>query len=99
MRTTAAGAAVTLDDGTSLDADVAVVCAGPGTPDLLPGIGLEVPLCAFLEQVVHLGRAEIRIAATRCPCLFDGPAEARSRHLRDADARGRLQDRHRQPAA
>ena len=58
-----------------LHADVAVVCAGPGTPALLPGIGLEVPLRAFLEQVVHLGRAGRPDSSDLLPCLFDGPGE------------------------
>jgi sarcosine oxidase len=52
-----------------------VVCAGPGTPDLLPDIGLDVPLRAFLEQVVHLGRRGESAGADDLPCLFDGPIE------------------------
>ena len=75
VRTTSTGAAVTLDDGRTLEADVAVVCAGPGTPPLLSDVGLEVPLRAFLEQVVHLGRAGEPHAADLLPCLFDGPGE------------------------
>jgi sarcosine oxidase len=75
VSSTAAGATVTLDDGRTLDADAVVVCAGPGTPDLLPGIGLDVPLRAFLEQVVHLGDGGGSSASDSWPCLFDGPAE------------------------
>lgn len=73
VRTTSNGAAVTLDDGRRLDADRAVVCAGPGTPELLHDIGLHVPLRPFLEQVVHLGRRAEPHLADHLPCLFDGP--------------------------
>jgi sarcosine oxidase len=72
---TASGTEISLDDGRVLHADAAVMCAGPGTPDLLPGIGLEVPLRAFLEQVVHLGDAGGSSASDALPCLFDGPTE------------------------
>jgi len=75
VRATSSGAAVTLDDGRMLDADAVVVCAGAGTPGLLPGIGLDVPLRAFLEQVVHLGEVGGSAAADVLPCLFDGPIE------------------------
>jgi sarcosine oxidase len=73
VRPTDSGAAVTLDDGRSWEAEAVAVCAGPGTPDLLPGIGLDVPLRAFLEQVVHLGDAGGSAASDALPCLFDGP--------------------------
>ena len=75
VRATSAGAAVDLDDGRTLEADVAVVCAGPGTPALLRQLGLEVPLRAYLEQVVHLGRPCEPQAADLLPSLFDGPGE------------------------
>jgi glycine/D-amino acid oxidase-like deaminating enzyme len=75
VRSTTSGAVVTLDDGHTLESDVAVVCAGPGTSDLLPGIGLDIPLCAFLEQVVHLGRPTQPHLGDALPCLFDGPGE------------------------
>ena len=74
VRATASGTDVALDDGRVLHADAVVVCAGPGTPDLLPGIGLEVPLRAFLEQVVHLGHVGSS-AYDALPCLFDGPTD------------------------
>lgn len=75
VRNTSSGAIVTLDDGHNLEADAVVVCAGPGTPALLPGIGLDVPLRAFLEQVVHFGRPGDQHAYDSLPCLFDGPGE------------------------
>jgi sarcosine oxidase len=73
VRATTSGASVTLDDDRTVDADAVVVCAGPGTPGLLPGIGLDVPLRSFLEQVVHLGAAGGSSASDSLPCLFDGP--------------------------
>ncbi len=75
VRAAANGVEVTLDDDEVLHADIAVVCAGPGTPALLPGIGLQVPLQAFLEQVVHLGRPRPPDSSDLLPCLFDGPGE------------------------
>jgi sarcosine oxidase len=75
VRSTGSGATITLDDGRLLDADAVVVCAGPGTPALLPDIGLEIPLRAFLEQVAHLGDAGGSSASDALPCLFDGPTE------------------------
>ncbi len=76
VRTSPSGAVVALDDGRALDADAVVVCAGPGTPALLPGIGLDVPLRPFLEQVVHVGRsAKPDAAHDALPCLFDGPVD------------------------
>ena len=68
-------AVVMLDGGTTLEADAVVVCAGAGTSTLLSGIGLEVPLRPFLEQVVHLGTPGAPHAADAAPCLFDGPGE------------------------
>jgi sarcosine oxidase len=68
-----AGAEVVLDDGGALAADAVVVCAGPGTPDLLPGLGLEIPLRTYLEQVVHLGAGLAADERDAMPCLFDGP--------------------------
>lgn len=73
VHTGPSGAVVSLADGRSLAADVAVVCAGAGTPELLAQIGIEVPLRAFLEQVVHLGRAADPHLSDDLPCLFDGP--------------------------
>ncbi len=75
VRTTGVGAEVELADGTVLRADAVVVCAGPGTPNLLPGLGLTVPLRTYLEQVVHLGRDLDPDARDALPCLFDGPGE------------------------
>jgi len=77
VASTSSGAAVELSDGRRLDADVVVVCAGPGTPALLPGTGIAVPLRPFLEQVVHLGRSDAPHALDLLPCLFDGPGPDR----------------------
>jgi sarcosine oxidase len=73
VTTTSAGVRVGLADGRSLDADVAVVCAGPGASSLLAGIGLSIPLRAYLEQVVHVGQTSQPKLADAMPCLFDGP--------------------------
>jgi len=70
---TSSGASVRFGDGEVLGADAAVVCAGPGTPALLPDLGLQVPLRSFLEQVVHLGDPGDSSAYDALPCLFDGP--------------------------
>lgn len=75
VRSGPGGVRVVLDGGTTLETDVAVVCAGPGTPALLPGIGLDVPLRPYLEQVVHLGRPGEAGADDATPCLFDGPGD------------------------
>jgi glycine/D-amino acid oxidase-like deaminating enzyme len=73
VRSTASGASVDLDHGRTVDADAVVVCAGPGTPELLATLGVDVPLRSFLEQVVHLGDAGGSSASDSLPCLFDGP--------------------------
>ena len=73
VRTTSGGAAVVLDDGTTLEVDVVIVCAGSGTPALLGDLGLAVPLRPFLEQVVHVGHRDDPHATDAMPCLFDGP--------------------------
>lgn len=73
VRTTTSGAEVVFDDGRRLEADAAIICAGPGTPALLAGLGLDVPLRPFLEQVVHLGVPAGRTGTDDLPCLFDGP--------------------------
>ena len=78
VRTTASGASVSFASGRVVDADAVAICAGPGTPDLLPGLGLDVPLRAFLEQVVHLGDVGGSAASDGLPCLFDGPIDGQA---------------------
>jgi len=60
------------DDGLALRADVVVVAPGPGAVGLLPTLGLDVPLCPRLEQVVHFGTAGTTVTDD-LPCWFDGP--------------------------
>lgn len=48
-------ASVELEDGEVLTADQVLVAAGPGTAELLPGLGFSLPLSPFIEQVVHVG--------------------------------------------
>jgi sarcosine oxidase len=75
VTTTSYGVRVTLADGGSLDAEVAVVCAGPGTAALRDDLGLSLPLHTYLEQVVHVGLTARPHDEDATPCLFDGPSE------------------------
>ncbi|MBE3012877.1 FAD-dependent oxidoreductase [Microbispora sp. NEAU-D428] len=61
---------VRLADGTTLTGDAVVVAAGPGTPPLLPSLGVTVRLRPYLEQVVHYAGIE---PSGRVPGLIDGP--------------------------
>lgn len=62
--------------GRVLDADVAVLAAGPGMRELLPELGIEVPLQPVLEQVVHLGRPGDSSGTDGLACLYEGPRGA-----------------------
>ncbi|MCV7413822.1 FAD-dependent oxidoreductase [Mycolicibacterium litorale] len=57
----------------ALAVDRVVVAAGARAGALLPGLGLEIPLRPYLEQVVHFGAVRDRGATNEFPCLFDGP--------------------------
>lgn len=67
------GVRVVLADGATIDADVAVIAAGPGAAPLLSPLGLDLPLHPYLEQVVYFGDPAKPAAADDFPCLFDGP--------------------------
>ncbi|MGV0813182.1 FAD-dependent oxidoreductase [Mycolicibacterium boenickei] len=67
------GVRVTLADGDTIDADAAVIAAGPGARPLLSPLGLHLPLHPYLEQVVYFGDPADPGAADDFPCLFDGP--------------------------
>jgi glycine/D-amino acid oxidase-like deaminating enzyme len=71
VTSTAGGAEVTLADGSVLSADVAVLAPGPGAVELLPALGIRVPVRPFLEQVVHLADPSDPGAYDDLPCLFD----------------------------
>lgn len=58
----------------TIDADVAVIAAGPGAGPLLEPLGIDLPLHPYLEQVVYFGDPANAGAADDFPCLFDGPA-------------------------
>lgn len=73
--TTSYGVQVELAEGRTLEADVAVVCAGTGTSALQDYLGLSIPLHAYVEQVVHVGRPARPHAEDATPCLFDGPGD------------------------
>ncbi|WP_067186017.1 NAD(P)/FAD-dependent oxidoreductase [Microtetraspora niveoalba] len=64
---------VRLAGGTTLPGDAVVVAAGPGTPELLPRLGVAVTLRPYLEQVVHYADTGRPDLAARLPGLFDGP--------------------------
>ncbi|HET8616324.1 MAG TPA: FAD-dependent oxidoreductase [Actinomycetales bacterium] len=67
------GVEADLDDGRTLQADVAVLAPGPGAPPLLERLGVDLPLRPHLEQVMHFGDPDDRDATGQLPCLFDGP--------------------------
>lgn len=74
IATTGSGPRVVLADGTTWDAEVVVLAPGPGAGDLLPGLGLDLPLWSRLEQVVHLGPAPARgVDTDALPCWIEGP--------------------------
>jgi glycine/D-amino acid oxidase-like deaminating enzyme len=72
------GVRVAMADGTVIDADVAVVAAGPGAGALLARLGVDVATHPYLEQVVHFGDPARPGATDRLPCLFDGPDDHRA---------------------
>jgi glycine/D-amino acid oxidase-like deaminating enzyme len=74
---TSSGVRVLLAGGEHLDADVAVIAAGPGAGPLLGNLGVRVGLHPYLEQVVHFGDPADPGAADGFPCLFDGPSADR----------------------
>jgi sarcosine oxidase len=67
------GVRVAMNDGTAIDADVAVLPAGPAAGPLLARLGIDVALHPYLEQVVHFGDPGRPDATDLYPCLFDGP--------------------------
>lgn len=71
------GVRVVLDDGDVVDADVAVIAAGPGAAPLLSPLGLDLSLHPYLEQVVYFGDPANPAATDDFPCLFDGPSADR----------------------
>ena len=72
-----------------IDADVAVVCAGPWSLPLLVPLGLRLPLQAGLAQVTSFRSLLPRLGAAARP---DG-AHRQARHLRHARVRAGLQAR------
>lgn len=76
VTTTPNGVVATFDDGTAMNADVVVIAAGPGAAALLPGLGIDVPLHSYLEQVVHFGDRLRPNTYDNYPGLFDGPTSA-----------------------
>jgi len=64
---------VTLADGSAIEADQVLVAAGPGTAELLPGLGISLPLTPYIEQVVHFGDPASNPPAPDLPGLVDCP--------------------------
>src|SRR5690606_2702786 len=64
---------VTLEGVETIAADQVLLAAGPGTRGLLPGLGIELPLTPFIEQVVHLGTPGAAQPAPELPGLVDCP--------------------------
>jgi glycine/D-amino acid oxidase-like deaminating enzyme len=75
VRTAPHGVAVDTGDGATLEADVAVLAPGPGTPALLERLDVDLPLRPHLEQVVHFADPDHLDATDGLPCLFDGPSD------------------------
>lgn len=69
----ATSARATLADGTVLEAEQLLLAAGPGTAELLPGLGLRLPLTPYIEQVVYLGDPALSPPAPDLPGLVDCP--------------------------
>lgn len=68
------GAVVYAEGGATLTADQLLVTAGPGTPELLPGLGLRLPLRPYIEQVLYFGDAGLTPPAPVHPAFIDGPS-------------------------
>lgn len=71
------GVRVVLAGGEAIDADAAVIAAGPGAGPLLSPLGVDLPLRPYLEQVVYFGHPANPGATDDFPCLFDGPGDDR----------------------
>ncbi|MEU0495527.1 FAD-dependent oxidoreductase [Mycobacterium sp. NPDC006124] len=71
------GVRVSFAGGQFVDADVAVLAAGPGAAGLLGNVGVRVDLHPYLEQVVHFGDAAHPHSSDALPGLFDGPTASR----------------------
>jgi glycine/D-amino acid oxidase-like deaminating enzyme len=75
VRTAPHGVAVDTGDGATLEADVAVLAPGPGTPALLERLDVDLPLRPHLEQVVHFADPDHVDATGELPCIYDGPTD------------------------
>lgn len=64
---------VRLADGEVVSADQVLVTAGPGTTELLEGLGLRLPLQPYIEQVVYVGDPGLTPPAPDLPGFVDCP--------------------------
>lgn len=62
---------IRVDSGETLHADQLLLTAGPGTPELLPGLDMRLPLRAYIEQVVYFGNDGAKPPAPDLPALVD----------------------------
>lgn len=62
---------IRIDGGETLHADQLLLAAGPGTPELLPGMDMRLPLRAYIEQVVYFGNDGAELPAPDLPALVD----------------------------
>jgi sarcosine oxidase len=67
------GAEVVLTSGEVLAADHVVLAPGPGAGRLLRGLGVELPLTPYVEQVVHFRDPAEPGRLDDAACLFDAP--------------------------
>ena len=80
----AASATVRFATGEHRTADQVLVSAGPGTAELLPGLGISLPLTPYIEQVVYVGDPTASPPAPDLPGLVDCPQAAPSEHGPDS---------------
>ncbi|WP_439649273.1 NAD(P)/FAD-dependent oxidoreductase [Leucobacter edaphi] len=66
-------ALVHVEGGEPIEAEQVLLAAGPGTAELLPGLGLSLPLKPYIEQVVALGDPAAHPPAPELPGLVDCP--------------------------
>lgn len=79
-----ASATVRFERGEHRSADQVLVAAGPGTAELLPGLGIALPLTPYIEQVVYVGDPVGAPPAPDLPGLVDCPPETPAEHGPDS---------------
>ena len=67
------GHATVTAGSTTLTAEQVLVCAGPGTRELLGDLGVDLPLRPYVEQVVYFGDPNLPEPAPDLPGMVDVP--------------------------